>query len=102
MNIQGFFSAAYTTTANAASSVYGFGKDMVGKGCSVCSSLLSKVSQVAGRYIPSVVSNTVQAYPKSFSFAAGAGVAVVVGIVASRFFSKSDGATPPSNTSKTV
>lgn len=95
MNIQGFFSAAYTTTANAASSVYGFGKDILGKGCSVCSSLADKVKLVAGRLIPTAISNTVQAYPKSFSFAAGAGVAVAVSIIASRFFFQGDGPIPP-------
>lgn len=94
MNIQGFFSAAYTTTANAASSVYGFGKDIVGKGCSVCSSLADKVKLVAGRFIPTAVSNTVQAYPKSFAFAAGVGATVAVVAVVSRFFPRGDGSTP--------
>lgn len=94
LKIGSFFSAARTATTNAASSVYGFGKDMLGKGYSVCYSLTEKVCQVAGRFIPDAVSNTVKAYPRSFSFAAGAGVAVAVGAVAFRFFSKGDGPAP--------
>lgn len=105
LKIGSFFSAARTATTNAASSVYGFGKDILSKGSSACSFLADKVTQVAGRFIPTAVSNTVQAYPKSFAFAAGAGVVVAVCIVASRFFSKGDGSTPqnpPVNPNDTI
>ncbi|QZA59136.1 hypothetical protein [Candidatus Rhabdochlamydia porcellionis] len=88
MNIRGFFNSAYATTANAASSVYVFGKDIVGKGCSLCYSLTDKVKLVAGRFIPTTISNTVQAYPKSFACASGIVIGGAVVRVASRFFSK--------------
>ncbi|KAG6559559.1 hypothetical protein RHABOEDO_000561 [Candidatus Rhabdochlamydia oedothoracis] len=94
LKIGSFFSAACTATTTVASSVYGFGKDILSKGCSVCSSLTGKVGQVAGRFIPTAVSNTVQAYPKTFSFVTGVGVTVAVGSVVCRFFAKSDGAHP--------
>lgn len=95
LKIGSFFSAARTATTNAASSVYGFSKDILSKGYSTCFFLADRVSQVAGRFIPTAVSNTVQTYPRSFAFAAGAGAAVVVGAVVFRFFPRGDGSTPP-------
>jgi hypothetical protein len=98
LNIGNFFSAARTATANTASNVYGFSKDMLGKGYSVCSSLLDKVGQVAGRCIPNAVSNIVKAHPKSFSFVAGVATTVASGAVIYRVFFKQ---TPPPPTSRT-
>ncbi|HEV3270021.1 MAG TPA: hypothetical protein VGZ69_05170 [Candidatus Rhabdochlamydia sp.] len=91
LKIGSFFSSARTATANAASSVYGFGKYLVEKGCSMCSPLASKVSEFTGKFIPNVVSNTVQAYPKSFGLVAGVGLSTIVYQV----FLKSKGQTPP-------
>lgn len=88
MNIRGFFNSAYATTANAASSVYVFGKDIAGKGYSLCSSLADKVKLVARRFVPTAVSNTVQAYPKSFACVSGIVIGGAVIHVASRFFSR--------------
>ena len=88
MNIRGFFNSTYATTANAASSVYVFGKDIVGKGFSLCSSLADKVQLVAGRFIPNAVSNTVQAYPKSFAYISGIAIGGSVVHATSRFFSR--------------
>jgi len=79
MNIQGFFT-------NAASSVYGFGKDILSKGCSACFLLADKVSQVAGRFIPTAVSNTAQTYSKSFACAGGLFLGGAITHVAYRFF----------------
>ena len=91
LKIGSFFNAARSATTNAASSFYGFGKDILRKGCSACTSLAYKVSQVAGRFIPNAVSNAVQTYPKTVTLVAGIGVTVVVGAVVSRFFPKNDG-----------
>ena len=86
MNIRGFLSAAYNTTANVASNAYGFGKDLLGKGCTVCSSLANRVGQVAGRFIPKAVSNTVKAHPMKFACAGSAVVGGVAALVISRVF----------------
>jgi len=94
LKIGSFFSAARTATTNAVSSVYGFGKDILSKGCSACSFLANKVNQVAGRFIPTAVSNTVQAHPRGFAFVAGVGATVAVVAVVSRFFPRGDGSTP--------
>ncbi len=92
MKIPECVSNACTATANAVSSFYGWG-------CSTCSSLTTKVAQVAGRFIPTAVSNIVKAYPKSFGVAVGiAGTLAIVGI-ASRLFPRQ---TPPPSGSKTV
>ncbi|PWU16647.1 MAG: hypothetical protein C5B45_00070 [Chlamydiae bacterium] len=91
MKIPGFLSAAYAATTNVASNFYGFGKSVIGTGYSACSSLVGKVGQVAGKLIPSVVSNTVQAYPKSFSYVAGFTSAAVV----LQVFFKNHEQTPP-------
>ena len=88
MNIQGFFSAVYNTATSATSGVYGFGKNVLGKGYSACSSLAHKVGQIAGRYIPTTVSSTVQAYPKSFSFAAGFSASSITGAIIYQVFLK--------------
>ncbi|MGB7128176.1 MAG: hypothetical protein WBD50_03675 [Candidatus Rhabdochlamydia sp.] len=79
MKIPGFLSTAYTATASAVSNFYGWGS-------SACSSLARKVGQVAGRFIPTAVSNTVQAYPKSFACISGGAIVGTVGSIAFKYF----------------
>ena len=99
MNMPGFLSAAYNTTANAASNVYGFSKDLFGKGYTVCSSLANRVSQVAGRFIPEAVSNTVKAHPMKFACAGSAIVGGVAVLAVSQIFFRG---TPPPRRNNSV
>lgn len=86
MNMPGFVSAAYTTTANAASNVFGFGRGLLGKGLNVCFSLANRVNQVAQKCLPEVISNTVKAHPMKFACAGSAIVGGVAMVAISRVF----------------
>lgn len=71
MNIGSGLNAISRFTVDKATAVYTFSKDAIMKGCSKCSSLAVRVTQIATRAIPNAVSNTVKANPKSFSCALG-------------------------------
>ncbi|MDR2539578.1 MAG: hypothetical protein LBC45_03090 [Chlamydiales bacterium] len=92
MNIQGFFSAVRTATTNAASNVYGFSKDLLGKSYNKVS---EKVSEIARRVIPTAVSNTVQAHPKLSGFAFGITATVGIGLAIYQIFFKNKGQNHP-------
>lgn len=90
MAIGNCLSTIRNAAASAASTVYDFGKDLVGKGAALCSSLAEKVSQVAGRCIPNVVSKAVTEHGKIASFIAGVGVAGIAAAVGYRILSNSN------------
>lgn len=91
MDIKGYLSTIGSATAKTASTVYdyvgGFGKTALEK----CSSATVKVCEIAKRLIPGFVSNTVQAYPRSFCAVGGIALGLSIAVVASRFFAKGNG-----------
>lgn len=68
MNIRGCLNTIGNTAVSTASTVGNAGKFALEK----LVAGVGKVIEIAQRLLPSLVSDTVKAYPKSFSFVAGA------------------------------
>lgn len=92
MDIRSYPGTIGSAAAKMASTVYGyvggFGKTALEK----CGSIAGKVGEIAKRLIPSFVSNTAQAYPKSFC-AVSTVVGLSIAAVAFRVFAKGNGST---------
>jgi hypothetical protein len=86
MNIGNGLNAIGRFTADTALTVYTFSKDAILRGCSACSSLAVRVTQIAARAIPNAVSNAVKAHPKRSYFAAGIATGIVASVAYNYFF----------------
>jgi hypothetical protein len=90
MTIGSCFNAIRDATARTASTVYGYvggaGKSALG----ACGVVAGKIGAIAARLIPSFISSTVQAYPKSFCTLGGLALGAGVTTIANRFFSSKD------------
>lgn len=91
MDVGTGLSSIYNATIRTASTVYGYVGGFSKAALEKCSGVAGRVGEIAKRFIPSFISNTVTAHPRAFAALGAVAAISTVAIVASRLL----GNTPP-------